>query len=487
MAATLYLIGCVLATAQAPASAATPRGGDWVVVPRLTRGQELVYRGSYTEEARGGHLQFQRAYRLQTRIFVLDTPPRGTEVALMTTLEHREPPAGGPATVPPNSVRLERGQVDHQGRLQLQAAAAAVPLEGPPLLECGAFVETPAGRLGQEQTWHVAEVGRPLQLWRNGGPERVNGTLCLKLIGQQQSEDWDRPRADRTAWRRRDTVWLDPRLGAAYRVERTIERRGPADSQPSQTGKLRYELDSSLVFSGPMAEDRHREITQALALREQLVPLLHQPTQHGPQLVHLVKRVDYYVENQPPTPYRPAVLQLQRRAEAARRGESPPALPEEAPAAPVPTTATIGQLAPDFLAADLTGPGSARPRRWLGKPVLLVFFNPASPTAAEVLRFAQRVVHSYPERVAVLGLAIGEPAAVKNQHHDLGLAFPVCDGNGLRISYGVETTPKFVVLDGASIVRGAWLGWGRETPAEVIEELKRWLAASNLLPPAPHR
>jgi peroxiredoxin len=270
-------------------------------------------------------------------------------------------------------------------------------------------------------------------------------------------------------------------------VERVIERRGPADHEPTQCGKLRYELDSSLVFSGPMAEDRRREITQALTLRDQLVPLLAQPTQHGPQLVNLVKRVDYYSENQPPTPYRPAILQVQRRAESARRGESPPVLFEETAAPATPTAATVGQLAPDFIANDLTGSGSARPRRWLGKPVLLIFYNPASPTATEVLRFAQRIWRSYPEHVTVVGLAVGEIAAAKSQHQDLGLAFPVLDGGGLRISYAVETTPKFVILDSSNIVRGAWLGWGRETPAEVVDELKRWLSVSSVVPATPPR
>jgi peroxiredoxin len=147
----------------------------------------------------------------------------------------------------------------------------------------------------------------------------------------------------------------------------------------------------------------------------------------------------------------------------------------------------VGELAPDFLAADLTGSGSARPRRWLGKPVLMVFYNPGSPTAHEVLHFAQRLWHAYPDRLAVVGLAVGDITRVKSQSAEWRLPFPVLDGAGLRISYGVETTPKFVLLDGNNIVRGAWLGWGRETPAEVVEELKRWLAVSNQLPPTPQR
>jgi hypothetical protein len=407
MAATLYLIGCVLVTAQAPAP--PPRGGDWVLMPRLSRGQELVYRGGYTEQARGGHLQFHRAYRLETRVFVLDTPPRGAEVALLTVLKHRDVESGADeaANAPSASVRLERGQVTLQGHFVVPGVRLAVPLEGPPLLECGAFLETPSGRVGVEQTWDVAEPGRPLQVWRNTGTDMVNGTLCLKLVGRQQSEDWDRPRADRTAWRRTDTVWYAPRLGIAYRVERLIERRGPADAEPTQQGKLRYELDSTFMLAGSTAEERRREIGNALALRDALTPLLDQPTRHAAALSGLLKRIEYFLENQPPTPYRAAVLQVKQRAEAARRGETPPALPEETPHS-APAVATPGELAPDFLAADLTGAGSARPRRWLGKPVLMVFYHPTSPTAADVLRLAARLQHAYPDRLTVVGLAVGE-------------------------------------------------------------------------------
>jgi peroxiredoxin len=485
MTATLYLIGCCLAGGQAPA-APVPSRGDWVLVPRLARGQELVYRGGYAEEAGGGHAQFSRAYRLEARVFVLDTTPRGAEVAVLTVLRDRDPQPG--ISVPAGSacsVRLERARVDLQGRLSADGVNLLVPLEGPPLLECGAFLEAPAGRVGPGQAWDVAEPGRPLLVWRNTGTEMLSGTLCLKLAGVQPSEDWDRPRADRTAWRRRDTVWLSTRQGFAHRVERVVERREPARSEPTQVGRLRYDLDSSFQCPAPLAEDRRREIAQALALRDQLTPLLAQPGRSEAQLAALVKRIDYHLENQPPTPYREAVLQVRRHAEAARRGEVPAEL--SATSGPAgPSRAQPGELAPDFVASDLTAAGSARPRRWLGKPVLLVFYSPASTTAAEVLRFGQRLAAMHGPHLAVVGLSMSSDAgAVRRQREQLGVSFPVLDGGGLRISYEVESTPKFVLLDGANIVRGAWLGWGEETAVEVAQELKRWMAPPAQLPPTP--
>ncbi len=486
MAATLYLIGCVLATGQAPPGPNSR--GDWVVLPRLARGLELVYRGTYAEEARGGHLQFSRAYRLETRIFVLETPPRGAEVVLLTILRHRDGSPGSPPAAEETitSVRCERAFVDLQGRINADGVNLAVPLEGPPLLECGAFLELPGGRLGLEQTWDLAEAGRPLQVWRHTGTEVVASTPCLRLAGLQQSADWDRPRGDHTAWRRRDTVWLSTRAGLAARVERLIERREPNSQEPTQWGRLRYDLDTGLQYSGPLADDRRQEIHQAFAFRDQLNPLLIQPARSGPQLAALLKRIDYYLEHQPPTPYREAVLQVKRRAEAARRGESPAALPEEASHAAGSVIAAPGEVAPDFVATDLTGSGSARPRNWLGRPALMVFYNPASPTAPVVLRFAQRLAAEGAHRLTVVGLSVaGSPEVVRHQREQLGLAFPILDGAGLRVSYAVETTPKFVLLDSSNVVRGSWLGWGHETPQEVREELRKWMAPVVQLPPAP--
>src|SRR5437588_12789249 len=83
MLATICLMSCALAPAQ------TASGAEWLLTPRLSRGQELVYRGTFTEESLGRGVQFSRAYRLHSRVFVLDTSPEGLEIAFLTTLKLR--------------------------------------------------------------------------------------------------------------------------------------------------------------------------------------------------------------------------------------------------------------------------------------------------------------------------------------------------------------------------------------------------------------
>jgi peroxiredoxin len=481
MVATFWLLGCVLVPAQAmpktpPRSAPPAYSGDWVLTPRLARGQEVVYRGSFSEQATGMRVQFQRAYRFETRFFVLDTPPRSVRLAAFTTMQDRTAtrPMGVRTEPISSSVRLERIELDLQGKILADSAAPLkVPLDGPPTLEVGAFVEAPRGRIVANQGWEAAEAGRPPVVWRVEGPEKVNGQVCVKLAGVQQPDSWDRPRADCGSWRRHETVWLSPRTGLAVRVERTIEQREPASRDVTRKSALRYELESNMPLPAQLAQDRRQEILQALALRDSATPLLAAPSRYTRELETVQRKIAYHLENQPTTPYREALLLLKRQVEAGRRGEVLPVVHEESTR---PTVAALGEPAPDFIATECTGTGSARLARWKGKAVLLVFYSPTSYTAGDLLRFAQDVQNTYGKHVAVVGMSVSDDTtAVLKQRTALGLGFPILHGGGVRISYAVETTPKMVLIDSVGMVRGTYVGWGHETPTEVLTELRRWL------------
>ena len=471
MVASFYLLGCMLATAQ-PAT-----GGDWMVETRLNRSQELIYRGSYSETAHGPRVECDRAFRVETRLFVLDTQAKGVEAAVMTILKPRDnrPAPPGAADTGIYSVRLEHVRIDTQGKLTPDTGVSlSLPLDGVPFLECGAFVEVPRGRLSVDQTWQVAEDNRPPRTWRVAGTEQANGVSCLKLVGTQQSDDWEHPRADRAAWRRTETVWLAPKAGYAQRVERVLERIEPGSPEPNLKSVLRYELESSFTYPSTHADDRRREITQALAFRDAVAPFLQNPARSKEALNIVSNRITTFLDNQTATPYREAMAQVKRRVEAAKKGELPVSTPETAVA--VPTVAEIGRLAPDFLAVDMTSTKTTQLRKWLGRPVLLVFYHPASPTGPELLTFSERLAATYPQGISVITLAMSDDDdLVRKQRTELKLTVPALNGVGLRISYNVEATPKLVLLDSQEIVRGQWTGWGPQTPREVLEELKRWL------------
>lgn len=433
-----------------------------LLVPRLNRGQELFYRGTYTEEALGRGVQYTRAYRLEGRVFVLESPARGFDVTFLTVLKH---------AADPSSVRLELAHVTSQGRVVPEGdVSLQLPLDGPPTLECGAFVEGPRGRVNQGQTWEVTDPGRPALTWRLVGSEVLGGTSCLKLVGRQQSEDWDQPRADRTAWKREETVWIAARTGTAQRVERTIWRREPARREPTQRLQVQYDLDSSMQFPQQLFEERRREVQQARGFAAAAAPLLPNPAKHSPRAFEaLLSKIANHLETQTATPYRDAVLHVKRQLEAARRGETPLVQGQENAASVV----TVGYRAPDFMTANMLTRESVRLNHFLGKPVLLIFYSPHSQTVDEVLRFGQSIQNAQKQTANVVGLVLSDDLEkIQKQHGGLNLAFPVLSGRALRQTYGVDATPKFIVLDAGGVVRASFTGWGPEAPTGVKEELR---------------
>ncbi len=479
MISTLYVLACVLAPAQTtplpPPPAAPVSSGDARLQPHLPRSLELVYRGSFTEQTVGDKTQYTRAYRVESRVFVLDNNDKGTDLAFFTSLKFKDGKRTEPATEPTASVRLERVKVDAQGKLVAEAGQVlTVPLNGVPTAECGIFVEVPKTRRPADEAWEVAEEGRPVRAWQIDGTETVNGTSCLKVVGVQQTDDWERPNGERPAYRRTDTLWIAPRLGVACKVERVIEHKEAGRKEANQRAVLRYELESNLQYPGQLSEDRHGEIEQALAFRDSAQPLLVTPNKYGPQLTTLLNKINYHLEHQTPTPYRDAILSVKQRVEAGRRGEAAPPAVEETLV--LPTPATVGQTAPDFLASSFTGPKATRLRGLQGKPVLLVFYSPVSSISLDVLAYAEKMNATYGQKLTVVGMSISDDEdKVKKQIADLKLSIPVLHGGGLRVTYGVETTPKIVLIDADGIFRGGWLGWGQETPDEVMAELKQWL------------
>jgi len=260
----------------------------------------------------------------------------------------------------------------------------------------------------------------------------------------------------------------------AHRVERVLERRDPARQEPTYKSVLRYDLESSLQYPRQLFEDRQSEIRHARQFAEALLPVLSNPAKHESAIDGLLAKIKNHLDHEPPTPYREAVLHVKRRAEAAKRGETPPeVVPSDIGST---TIAVLGRQAPDFLVTDFGSKEPARLKKWIGKPIVMVFYSPASESARELLRFAQHLHEAHYPQITVVGMALSDDAdRVHRQQEALQLAFPLVDGSGLRQTYAVDSTPKLVVIDGKGIVRAAFTGWGHETSDDVTHEVKRCL------------
>jgi len=116
----------------------------------------------------------------------------------------------------------------------------------------------------------------------------------------------------------------------------------------------------------------------------------------------------------------------------------------------------------------------------LGKPVLLVFYSPTSRTAGDLLPFAQSLWTAHKDEIKVIGMAVSEDTQkILKQRDEMQLTFLILSGQGTRLTYAVDATPKMVVLDAKGVVRGTYVGWGKETPTLVTEEINRWIGAAG--------
>jgi peroxiredoxin len=462
MTPTLTLFAALWAAGQ-------PADGDRPLAPRLGPGQELLYRGSFTEEGHDPSNQFRRAYDLETRAFVLKALDGGFEVAILTLLRDPHAPPG----TPPGSVRLATVTVDVRGRVTLPPGTAApTPLDGPPTLEVAAVTELPPGPVGVGQSWDVMDGDRPPRTWRVTGTEAVNGVRCFKLVGTQQTADWDRPGSGRSAWKRQDVVWLRAQQAVVQRVERTVEQRAPGRGEPGQRSVTAYELDGVHAYPGRLDSDRRNEITRAGQFGQTLTTLLARPDASPRGLAALQTRIEHHLQNQPATPYRDAILWVQRRAEAGPEAE---VIPVARPAPVAPAVATLGQPAPDFVAADLTTREPVRLGRWQGRPVVLLFYRPDSDHAEPSLRCLQELQNRYGPSIQAAVLCVtGDTETALRQRAELALTVPVLAGREVQALYVTDdSTPRWVVLDAAGVVRYLEVGWGSELPALLRRSLDK--------------
>jgi hypothetical protein len=233
---------------------------------------------------------------------------------------------------------------------------------------------------------------------------------------------------------------------------------------------LAYELETRSEYPRQVYDDIRREVLPTRDFAEAAAPLLTNPGKYADQIDALLGRIKYHTDHHTValSVYREPLVHLQRRLEAARRGEVAPLEPE-APSA----VAAIGKPVPDFLTTDYTSSQSGRLRRWKGKPLLMIFYSPASPLAENVLRLGEEVSLSSRGEVGVVGLAMSADGnAVRKQRAELKVTMPLYDGRGLRQVFAVEATPKLMVIDADGLLRGAWVGWGEETRGAVLRELR---------------
>ena len=459
-------------------------------IARLEKGLEIVWRGTFSEAVLRPNVRAFRAYEIETRVFVMDVCPQGTDIALFTSIKFKPDVKVTPEPVP--IVRLELARVDPQGKLSLLPASALMempekrkpiawplmPLEGLPTLEPSLFVAFPTENLKPGQTWEVAENKRPPLVFRFEGFDSVHGSRCLKIKAIQQTDDWETPSRGQIAWRRGETISVSMKHGYTARLERTIEKRDPQTGDLGFRSKLAYEHVGGFKYPDRFGEDRRQEIVNAIQFADLYEQLLPEAGRSGENpFEQLLQRIEEHLSSHlsgEAVPYREAVLQVKRKAAAARRGNIPPApSPPEISETP---TLTVGKCAAEFTAVDLTNGESVRLTKMNSKPVVLLYYQPASAkTAKLVLDFAERLQLRYGEHALILPLAIGSSEAALQQRNELKLSVHVYSGRDVYKLHAIESTPCFAVIDEHARVKQLVLGWSDENVAAIEASLENGL------------
>lgn len=461
------------------AAAAPPAG--------LQTGDEFTFAGSVVEEVHRPAEQFRREHALELRVLVLDGRENWSDAAVLTRLKRTGDAVagavpgvtGGTVQDSPAAVRFDLVRVHADGTVHLLVpdgppplklaadtpvrALPAVPLDTFAPFEFGVFPPQPP-RNNAGEPWTVAAGTRPPETWQATKTDTVNAERCRVFVMNQAHPNWVKPVGGQTAWHRADAVWVSTLDGTARKVHRVIRHRDGKDEQPAAWVEVKYELKNQTRLGGRGLERARRDAELAYAALADAAQSVPDAAKLGPKAfeLRLAKLEAQIAETDEASPYREAMLAARRSFEAARRGEVVPA--QFLPAAPAvaaparPAWPEVGQLAPDFKA------GTFRLAEHRGKPVVLVFFRPGGETADLSLAVAAALEKRYGPRAMVVPLAVfGDVAAGVKDRDRLKLTIPIRDGSAAVALYGIETAPRFALIDAAGKVRWSFTGVGAET------------------------
>lgn len=455
--------------------------------PPADRGDEWTYTGTVTEEVDRPGNRFRRAHDLELRVMALERRGAAGDYAVLTLMRRADDGAVSGAAGAVIGAKVDRTPAPPAARLDLvrceNGSHALLAPPGQPPLRLDGTTPTRALRPVPLDTFAPSELGmfvsRAGERWRAAGDEVIAGERCERLETAQQTPDWDRPVGGQTAWQRAEVVWVSARDGVVRKAHRLIRHRDGIGPNFAVVIETKYELTGQSKAAGRVYDRSRREIELAYAAAAELAELRPSAARLGPRPFEIrLARLDQHVrDNDPGTPYREAVLAVRRQLDAARAGEATaPAIgPPPTAAEPVEKSeaVAVGKLAPDFQT------GSFRLADHRGKPAVLVFFKPGTVTTDLSLAIADALRKRYADRAAVAPLVVfADPAAGLKDRDRLKLTVPVHDGAAAGRLYGVDTFPRFFVIDSGGVLRWAFAGVGPEIGYLVREQVDGLLTPS---------
>jgi len=452
----------------------------------LQRGDEFTFTGTIAEAVNRAPDFFRRNHNIELRVLVLDRQDNWADAIVLTRLQRTEDAVGGALGVVtgtaakdfPPSVRLDLVRIHTDGTVHLLTPvgppplklAANTPARGLPLVPLDAFAASEFGifppaipRDNDGDPWTVTPANRPAQTWQAKGFEFLNAERCRMLIGNQMSANWEKPIGGQTAWHRADAVWVSTQDGTARKVHRVIRQRDGNAEAPSAWVEVKYQLKDQARLNGQTFDRMRRDVDLAYSALTDAMTLVPDAVKLGSKTFEnrLAKLDAQLEETDLASPYREAMEAAYRMLEDARNGKT--ATIQPAAVGPIiahnrSTAPDVGQLAPDFVT------GKFRLAEQQGKPVVLVFLRPGGETTDLSLAIADAIEKRYGGKLVVVPLAVfGDVATGVKARDRLKLTIPLYDGTKAVPLYGVETAPRFFLIDGAGKIRWTFTGVGAET------------------------
>lgn len=477
--------------------AASPVPGAWHLHPKYAVGQELTYEGKTREVRSGANVQSESEMRLFVRALVLEKSSGGVAaIGCCTVHKVADPKVAKPnqledavamrfeeVNVQPSGCAVVPGPLsftlDARGGDQPEQSArdSAVLPESMSVRELGFFVEFPNKALKAGEKWTVRPIGQPAVTCQIIGPETVIDTKCVSVAMHQESQNWNNESLSTPAWRMDAKVWVDDKTKTVFKVERTSQIRQPGSAGEHVTRTVSYEQATNIRYHGDLLQrqiDDYRTVQRAFSQLES-VALVSQKADREKQLKKVRQELKLAMQRLYSTTYRPAVERLDDLAVQMAKAEEG----DEEPAIILASRreATVGEKAPHFVVRNAKTGETVSRKTTRGKPVVLVYIDPASELSMQALETAVAAVRSQPAADLVL-LAVctsiddATEAALKEK---VPGDYTVCTGGGSDAAYGIDGTPHVVVIDPDGILRVNQMGFGpgmHKAVAESVSSMK---------------
>lgn len=449
---------------------------NWAVhplAPQWKAGQEYVYHGTVLETGKVANSQINKEYKLELRILVARIVGNSAEVVCCTRLFE----TGLARAEDALSVHVTHAMIDQGGHISFCNATSgkSTRVDGPATWENGFLLPLPLKVNLLETVWESPETCRlPRRFHWNRSAENRD---AHQVLGVQESIDWQRPRADSTAWKRYDTLTFSKRATLPVTVERLVVRRAPAHQSITSEIRTRYSLVSMEHLQGPRLDERLEDIAKIKTLQEsalQLASLKHdKDTRAAWQL--LDRQVQELQSSPGSTPYRDALITLRTTISAGLENKLTLQQVNHEVAEQL---LTAGSLAPHFSLLTPQG-NTVRLQQFKGKPCLLVFFQPGTELTKSIALEIPLWINSRgksPLPCLFISCSDVSKSMLPDFRQQAASEIEIILGKSIMHSYGVTATPHFVLLDTDGAYIASFTGWGNETRYLLDKLIKKELA-----------